>query len=101
MNRYQLTSPAREDFFTILDYIAAENPSAAGRVEAAILESCDLSAASPLVGHIRPDLTGRPVRFWAVPRFPNYLIVYDPASDPLIVIRIIHAARNLPRHLEP
>lgn len=47
----------------------------------------------------RTDLTHRPVRFWAVPRYPNYLIVYDPDSNPLTVIRILHAARDAARHL--
>jgi len=101
MSQYQLTSPATEDLIEILNYIATENPGAADRVEVAILESCDLLASSPLAGHIRSDLTRRPVRFWAVPRFPNYLIVYDPTSRPITIIRIIHAVRDLPRHLNP
>lgn len=101
MSQYQLAAPAKEDFFAILDYIANQNPSASDRVEAAILESFDLLAFTPFAGHIRPDLTPRPVRFWAVPRFPNYLIVYDPASIPLTIIRIIHGARNVVRQLEP
>lgn len=101
MSQYQLTSLAKEDLFAILDYIAARNPSAADRVEAAILESFDLLASTPLAGHIRPDLTQHPVRFWTVTRFSNYLIVYDPSSNPLTIIRVIHAARDLPRHFQP
>ena len=99
MSQYQLTSNAREDLFSILNYISAENPAAANRVETFILESCDLLANTPFAGHLRRDLTDRPVRFWAVPRYPNYLIVYDPASNPLTIIRIVHAARDLARHI--
>jgi antitoxin ParD1/3/4 len=101
MSRYQLTSKAKEDLFAILAYIAADNAAAADRVETAILESCDFLASTPNAGHFRRDLTWRPVRFWSVPRFPNYLIVYDPAAKPLTVIRIFHAALDVARQLGP
>jgi plasmid stabilization system protein ParE len=45
---------------------------------------------------VRPDLTPLPVRFWAALPYHNYFIVYDPETEPLRVIRIIHAARDLP-----
>ncbi len=32
-------------------------------------------------GHIRKDLTGVPVRFWTIPRYSNYAIIYDPATS--------------------
>jgi len=99
MSQYQLTSNARQDLFSILDYISADNPAAADRVESSILENCDFLAKAPFAGHSRQDLTHRPVRFWAVPRYPNYLIVYDPASNPLTIIRIVHAARDLAKHM--
>ena len=99
MSQYQLTSNARQDLFSILDYISADNPAAADRVESSILENCDFLAKAPFTGHSRQDLTHRPVRFWAVPRYPNYLIVYDPASNPLTIIRIVHAARDLAKHM--
>lgn len=100
MELYQLTVHAKEDLFAILEYISADNSAAADRVEMAILTSFDLLASTPLMGHIRSDLTPRPVRFWSVPRYPNYLIVYDPASKPLTVIRILHGARDVTRILE-
>jgi hypothetical protein len=43
------------------------------------------------------DLTDLPLRFWLVQPYRNYWIVYDPEKKPLQVIRIIHAARNIPR----
>lgn len=99
MSHYRLTSKAKSDLFGILDYIASDNPEAADRVEAAILADLDLVAANPGAGHTRPDLTGRPVRFWSVQRYPNYLIVYNPDSSPLLVLRILHAARDATRLL--
>lgn len=99
MSHYRLTSKARSDLFGILDYIASDNPDAADRVEAAILADLDLLAANPRAGHIRADLTERPVRFWSVQRYPNYLIIYNPDSSPLMVLRILHAARDTTRLL--
>jgi plasmid stabilization system protein ParE len=39
------------------------------------------------------------VRFWTVPRFRNYLIVYAHETKPLQIIRILHGAVELSREL--
>ena len=77
-------------------YIAHDNPQAADRVEEAIFRACEFLAASPLAGRARADLTALPVRFWSAPPYRNYLIVYDANVTPLQVVRILHAARDLP-----
>jgi plasmid stabilization system protein ParE len=74
---------------------------AANRVEAAIFGACAFVAESPLRGHTRADLTALPVRFWTVQPYRNYLIVFDPATDPLQVLRVLHGARNFQRILAP
>lgn len=96
MSGYQFTPLASEDLCEIWSFIAQDNPNAADRVEAAIFRACDLVADAPLAGQIRRDLTSLPLRFWVVQPYSNYLIVYDPRTNPLQVIRIIHGARNLP-----
>lgn len=95
MSEYQLTPQAIEDLFDIWCYIAGDNPRAADAVEEAILNACVLVASSPLAGRLRKDLTDRPVRFWFVTPYPNYVVVYDPATAPLQIIRILHGARNI------
>ena len=52
----------------------------------------------PDLGHFRRDLTDKPVRFFAVR--DTYLIVYDPASMPLEVIRVLHGARDVSAQLD-
>jgi plasmid stabilization system protein ParE len=99
VSSYQLTSRARRDLLGILDYIEADSPDAAARVESAVLDSLAFLALHPYAGHIRPQFTGRAVRFWPVHPFSRYLIVYDPATKPLSVIRIFHGARDLGRYL--
>ena len=100
MSRWQFTSLAEDDLFTIWAFIHKEKAEAADRVEFAVYAACDLLAANPLAGHVRADLPPLPVRFWNVPHFPSYLIVYDPASRPLTVLRILHGARDLTRELQ-
>jgi antitoxin ParD1/3/4 len=96
MSRYQFTPQAKDDLLDIWSFIARDNPEAADRVEAAVFRSCDLLADSPLAGRIRNDVTALPLRFWVVPPYPNYLIVYDPEKKPLQIIRILHGARDFP-----
>ena len=88
MKRYCLTSAAEDDVFEIWAYIAGDNLSAADSVETAIHATCQHLAERPDLGHFRRDLTLKPVRFFAVQG--TYLIVYDPASNPLEIIRVLH-----------
>jgi antitoxin ParD1/3/4/toxin ParE1/3/4 len=49
------------------------------------------------MGHLREDLTDEPVRFWSV---YSYVIVYDPETQPLQILRILHGARDVRRVLD-
>jgi hypothetical protein len=51
-----------------------------------------LLAATPGMGHVRPDLTAEPVKFRQI--FSN-LIVYDPATQPLGIVRALHSGQDL------
>jgi plasmid stabilization system protein ParE len=93
MSDFTFSYDAEWDLREIWDYIAADNEDAAMRVKNAVLDACDMLAANPSFGHFRRDLTSLPVRFHAVMR--NYLVVYDPESSPLMIIRVLHAARDV------
>jgi toxin ParE1/3/4 len=92
---YSLTSLARSDLFEIWSYIAKDSTFFADRVEDEIFKACELLSKSPSIGHSRPDLTSRKVLFWNVPRYPNYLIVYRPGTNPIEIVAIWHAKRSL------
>ena len=98
MKPYKLAHAANDDLFEIWVFIAADNLSAADSLEADILEACQRLADRPDLGHVRRDLTDKPLRFFSVRG--NYLIVYDPASEPLEVIRLLHGARDVAAELE-
>jgi antitoxin ParD1/3/4 len=99
MSLYLLTPQAEDDLFDIWSYIAQDSLSAADRVEAEIYAAFTFLAATPHVGHVRSDLTDRNVRFWTLPHFSYYVIVYDPAFQPLRIIRVLHGATDIPRRL--
>ena len=95
MSRYQLTPQALEDLFEIWSYIARDNVEAADRVEESVHKACDMLAEGPWRGKVRKDLTSLPLRFWTVQHYPNYIVVYNPRTNPLQIIRILHGARNI------
>jgi plasmid stabilization system protein ParE len=98
MRPFRLTPAAEDDLFDIWCFIAPENLQAADRLQAELLAACQRIADKPGMGHWRRDLTDKPVRFFTVRK--TYLIVYDPASEPLAVIRVLHGARDVSAQLE-
>ena len=83
---------ARRDLVEIWEYIARENLDAADRVEQEIQQAILMLARNPELGHVRRDLTSKPVRFWAV---HSYLVIYDPDAQPLEVVRILSGYRDV------
>lgn len=100
MSGYALTPLARADIFDIWTHIADHNQDAADRVEQAIFDACAFVAEAPMRGHFRPDLTSRSVRFWTLTRYPNYIIVYRPETNPLQVVALLHGKRDAQRVLK-
>jgi len=50
----------------------------------------------PNVGHRRADLTSRQVLFY---RIFSYLVIYEPGSQPLQILGVLHGKRNVSRIL--
>jgi antitoxin ParD1/3/4/toxin ParE1/3/4 len=88
---FALHPGAAQDITDIWAFIAEDSPAAAGRFREEILGSIRKLVAFPYQGHIRTDLTSRPLRFQTV---RDYLIVYAPAEKPLLVIAVLHGRRN-------
>jgi toxin ParE1/3/4 len=90
--RFQLTPEAQRQIDEIGAFIAQDSLDSALKVYDAPEESFELLAENPGIGHTREDITARPVKFWSV---FSYLVVYDPQTDPLEVIAVIHGARDV------
>jgi toxin ParE1/3/4 len=54
-------------------------------------------AKNPTAGHLRPELTSKPMKFWAV---FSYLIVYDPSNRPVQIVRVLHGKRDVEHVLD-
>jgi toxin ParE1/3/4 len=91
MSGFVLHPEARKDLDEIWEYGAADNLDAADRVLEEIYEAIQSLVPFPYIGHIRPDLTARPVRFQSV---RDYVIAYAPDEKPLAIIAVLHARRS-------
>jgi len=92
MKDYEFSPEAKDDLQDIWVYIARNNLAAADKLEADIYEACELLAGNPHLGHKRPDLTDAPVFFWPVRG--QFLVIYQHETQPLIIVRILHGARD-------
>jgi plasmid stabilization system protein ParE len=63
---FRLHPKAAQDITSIWEYIAADNPAAAGRVREQLLTAIRGLVPFPHQGHKRPDLSSRPLRFHTV-----------------------------------
>ncbi len=89
--RYIISTQARADIAAITRYISADNPAAARKMKLAMMQACEKLGKHPYMGQEREDVTSQPLRFWPV--HSNYMIVYDPATNLVMIVRIYHSAR--------
>lgn len=85
------TPRAEQDIRDIWRWIAAENERAADAMLSAFFDRLELASRHPLMGVKRPDL-GDIARILVV---GDYVIIYEPHDEHLLVIAIIHGARDL------
>ena len=91
MAQVLLTTAAEESRIDIWRHVAEDSPDAADRLLERIDEKCRLYATQPKMGSPRPDL-GREVRCFLV---GNYVVIYRPIEDGIVVLLVIHGARDI------
>ena len=87
---------ALDDLDEIWVFLASDSVEAADRVETAIRGAIRKLAEFPELGHVCDDLTDLPVKFWFV---YSYLIIYNPKSDPLEIVRVLSGSLDIPEIL--
>ena len=92
MSGYALSPLAELDLAEIVEFVAADNPDAADRLVADLLDAFERLAEFPRAGHVRLDLAPSEVRFWTV---HPYLVIYRADGAPLLVLRLISGYRDL------
>jgi toxin ParE1/3/4 len=90
-----LAPSAQRDLDDAVRWLARESEAHADAFREAALRSMRRIVARPLLGSLRPALAPPPYRFWRVTDFP-YLIVYNAARTPPLVLHVLHMKRNLP-----
>ncbi len=83
---------AQQDLDEAWLYIAEESLSAADNMIATILREAKVLATQPLMGRQRPDLA-RGLRSW--PTSTSYILFYAIKGDDVVVIRVLHHARDM------
>ncbi len=91
MSGFVLHPQAYADLDEIWEYIAGDSLDAADRTRQEIYEAIQSIVPFPYIGHSRPDLTSKPLRFQSV---REYVIAYAPDEKPLAVIAVLHGRRS-------
>jgi toxin ParE1/3/4 len=94
---YLVKARARLDLKGHWRYIARDNLSAADRLLSAAEETFKLIAESPEIGSQRSFRRMVGIRSRAVTGFRNYLVFYHMRGEKVVIVRVIHGMRDLPR----
>lgn len=98
MSGARLTPRAEREALAAIDWIAKDNPEAAWGLREATAAAVLRIGEHPNCGAVRPDLAREPYRFLTLTGYP-YVLVYNAALRPPLVVRVVHGARDLPEVL--
>lgn len=93
-----LSPSARRDLLDAVEWIAKDNPAAARALRGSVAAAAAWIGLHPAIGTLRPQLADPPYRFLPLTGFP-YVVVYRADRQPPLILRILHAARDLPELL--
>ena len=92
MRMARISDDAAGDMEAIWVYIATNDFNAADRVYDELQAEIRKRAEHPGMGHTRPDFQNPDHRCW---KLYSYLIVYRYDDRELVVVRVIHGARDI------
>ncbi|MBI5430668.1 MAG: type II toxin-antitoxin system RelE/ParE family toxin [Nitrosomonadales bacterium] len=92
MPRIRFTHSAETDLLELWVTIAEENLTAADKILDVIQAATTLLGAQPEMGRARPELAEG---LRSLPTRTPYLIFYLPDGDGLLVVRVLHHARDI------
>lgn len=89
------------DYAEIVRKLTEVNPDAADRFCDALEHALNLLAQHPQLGTKAGFRRAPQVRRWVIQPFPNYLLFYEDRVDGVLLIRLLHGARDLPPLIPP
>lgn len=92
MPRIRFTHSAETDLLELWVTIAEENLTAADEILDVIQATATLLGTQPEMGRARPELAEG---LRSLPTRTPYLIFYLPDNDGLLVVRVLHHARDI------
>lgn len=100
MIRAKFSPWAVRDLDEILGQINANHPEEARRARRMISNIADFLAEHPGLGRRvrKADDRHLPIRWFAVPKFRDYLVFYQPFNETIMVIRVRQAGRDWTRY---
>ncbi|MFO1015842.1 MAG: type II toxin-antitoxin system RelE/ParE family toxin [Caulobacteraceae bacterium] len=90
---YRVSGRARRDLDEIAAFIAVDSPRAAIQQRDAIRAAFELIGENPSIGHVRPDITDKPLRFWNVSG--RYTVIYRENGAEAFIARVLGAGRDI------
>jgi plasmid stabilization system protein ParE len=99
MHSARLSPQAVRDLDELHQHIAADNPTVAAQVRTAILDFADFITQHPGLGRRISGASERQaqIRWLVVPSYRSYLVFFQPHEKSIMVVRILHAARDWTR----
>jgi toxin ParE1/3/4 len=94
---YIIKARARSDLKRHWRYIARDNVDAADRLLVAAERTFEFIAQNPEAGSQRAFRKAAGVRSSPIRGFPNYLVFYQLRTGVVVVLRVLHGMRHLPR----
>ncbi len=91
MSQVVLSELAEADLTDIWIFVARDNPTAADRLTDEIHDKCQLLAARPKMGRLRPELAPS-IRSFTV---GSYVIFYRVSTTGIEVARVLHGRRDI------
>jgi toxin ParE1/3/4 len=89
-----LSPRARRDLLAATRWIARDHPAAARAFRDAVARAAEHIGEHRDIGVTRLDFADATHRFVVLTGFP-YVIVYNNARSPPLIVRVLHAARDL------
>ena len=90
------TAEAIADLDALWNYIAENNPTAADRFVDELHQCFESLSKSPEIGELQPLLADGTYRRFS---YRNYVIYYRPMDDGIVLVRVLHGARDHERLL--
>ncbi len=89
---YYLSLDAEQNIEEIITYMAQDNPKIAHDFLDLLYNIMSQLAENPDLGHLREDLTNKPVKFWTFKW--HYLVIYKPVA-PIEIVRVLSGYRDI------